>query len=89
MSAAREINIIFSDDIPDYNPTHQRTLALIKPDVAGNEDIVETIKSHIREIGLTIMKEKKLQFTLELASEFYQEHVNKEFFPSMAEFITR
>ncbi|RKP04856.1 nucleoside diphosphate kinase, partial [Thamnocephalis sphaerospora] len=63
------------------------TLALIKPDAygAGNKDaIIELIKAK----GFTIVREREVAYTAELAQTFYEEHRGKPFFDDLTTWIS-
>ncbi|KAI9207247.1 nucleoside diphosphate kinase [Polychytrium aggregatum] len=65
----------------------ERTVALIKPDAyaAGKKDeIVERIKSE----GFTVVAEKEVHLSLELAQEFYREHNGKPFFEDLTQWMS-
>lgn len=64
----------------------QITLALIKPDAMAKCD---DIKNLIRDAGFQIVKEKKMQLTLEQAQEFYKEHQGKPFYPELTQWMSR
>lgn len=102
-SAQREIRLIFPDEITTegarsmvshHTPAAtvsgvpvQRTLALIKPDAypAHKDDILRRIKGD----GFTIVAEKTVVFTDEIAKDFYAEHMGKGFFDELVQWICR
>ena len=65
----------------------ERTLILVKPD-AVKRGLIGKIVSRFEEKGLRIAGMKMLRFDEALASRHYAEHVNKDFYPSLREFIT-
>jgi len=81
-SARREIKLLFPEHCED-----QLTLAIIKPDaVAGGH--AATIRALIELNGFCIKDELAVQQTVDTVDEFYGEHKEKEFFPSLKEFMT-
>ncbi|KAJ3209854.1 thioredoxin domain-containing protein 6 [Dinochytrium kinnereticum] len=62
-------------------PVMERTLALIKPDVypGRKEEILERIAGE----GFRIVKGEEVVMSLEMAKEFYGEHVGKPFFETL------
>lgn len=64
----------------------ERTLILIKPDGVARR-LVGTIVSRIEAKGLRIVGLRMLRFTPELADQHYVDHVGKDFYPALKEFI--
>ena len=65
----------------------QRTLILIKPD-AIQRRLAGKLISRIEDKGLKIVGLKMLRVTVELSRQQYAEHVHKDFYPLLEEFIT-
>ena len=65
----------------------EQTLIIVKPD-AVKRNLVEQILSRFEEKGFTISKKKTLNFTKEMAKEFYSAHSTKPFFDELVSFIT-
>lgn len=65
----------------------ERTLILLKPD-AVRRGLVGTILERYERKGLTIEALKLVQPTAELADRHYEEHVTKDFYPPLRDFIT-
>ncbi|KAI8921365.1 nucleoside diphosphate kinase [Powellomyces hirtus] len=96
-SAEREIRLIFPDLAGSHHAAQhasatssgvpiQRTLALIKPDVypAKKPDIVKRIQAD----GFTIVTEKEVNFSSEVAKMFYKEHEGKGFYDDLVEWMS-
>ncbi len=67
--------------------TIQRTFSIIKPDgVAKN--LIGEIYYRFESAGLKIVAAKMLHLTREQAEGFYAEHIGKEFFEPLMEFMT-
>lgn len=64
----------------------ERTFLMIKPDGVQRGLIGEIIARFERK-GLQLVAAKFLQMTPELAAKHYAEHVGKDFYPALAEFI--
>lgn len=64
----------------------ERTLIFIKPD-AVRRGLIGLIVARFEEKGLRIAGMKMLRFDDELVSKHYAEHVGKDFFASLKEFI--
>ena len=65
----------------------EQTLIIVKPD-AVKRNLVEEILSRFEKKGFTISKQKTLNFTIEMAKEFYSAHSTKPFFDELVSFIT-
>ncbi len=65
----------------------EQTLIIIKPD-AVKRNLVGEILSRFEKKGFTISKLKALNFTVEMAEQFYSDHNSKPFFGELVSFIT-
>ena len=65
----------------------ERTLVLLKPDTV-QRGLVGAIISRLEVRGLKIVAMKLLQMDRAMASRHYEAHVNRPFFPGLADFIT-
>ncbi len=65
----------------------EQTLIIIKPD-AVKRNLAEEIISRFEKKGFTISKQKMLNFTTEMAKQFYSVHTSKPFFDELVSFIT-
>ena len=65
----------------------EQTLIIVKPD-AVKRNLVEEILSRFEKKGFTISKQKTLNFTTEMAKQFYSAHSSKPFFGELVSFIT-
>lgn len=65
----------------------EHTFTMIKPD-AVERGLVGEIISRFEDKGLDLEKIRKLTIDQELARRHYAEHLEKPFFPELAEFIT-
>ncbi len=65
----------------------ERTFVMVKPDGVQRGLIGEVI-SRLEDRGLKLVGAKFMQIDDELAREHYAEHVEKDFFPGLKEFIT-
>jgi nucleoside-diphosphate kinase len=65
----------------------ERTLSIIKPEVVRKNKIGAII-SMIEEAGLKIIAMKMIHLSKEKAKIFYGVHKDREFFPSLIEYIT-
>ena len=65
----------------------EQTLIIVKPD-AVKRNLVEEILSRFEKKGFTISKQKTLNFTIEMAKQFYSAHSSKPFFDELVSFIT-
>jgi nucleoside-diphosphate kinase len=65
----------------------QRTLLLIKPD-AVRRGLVGNVLSRFEAKGLTIVAMELRSIDASLADEHYAEHVDKEFYPPLRDFVT-
>ena len=65
----------------------EQTLIIVKPD-AVKRNLAEEIISRFEKKGFTISKQKMLNFTTEMAKQFYSAHISKPFFDELVSFIT-
>ena len=65
----------------------EQTLIIVKPD-AVKRNLAEEILSRFEKKGFTISKQKTLNFTTEMAKQFYSAHSSKSFFDELVSFIT-
>lgn len=65
----------------------QRTLVLLKPD-AVRRGLVGQVLARFEAKGLTIVEMELRTITAEQADRHYAEHVEKDFYPPLREFIT-
>lgn len=65
----------------------QRTLVLLKPD-AVRRGLVGEIVSRFEAKGLTIVAMELRTIDVTVADEHYAEHVEKDFYPPLREFVT-
>ena len=65
----------------------EQTLIIVKPD-AVKRNLVEKILLRFEKKGFTISKQKMLNFTTEMAIQFYSAHSSKPFFDELVSFIT-
>ena len=65
----------------------EQTLIIVKPD-AVKRNLVKEILLRFEKKGFTISKQKMLNFTTEMARQFYSAHSSKSFFDELVSFIT-
>jgi nucleoside-diphosphate kinase len=65
----------------------QRTLVLLKPD-AVRRGLVGAILSRFEAKGLTIVALEQRHIDTDLADAHYAEHVERDFYPPLREFVT-
>ena len=65
----------------------EQTLIIVKPD-AVKRNLAEEILSRFEKKGFTISKQKTLNFTTEMAKQFYSAHSSNPFFDELVSFIT-
>jgi nucleoside-diphosphate kinase len=65
----------------------ERTLVLVKPD-GVQRGLVGEVISRLERRGLKLVGMKLMQMDADLARRHYAEHVNRPFFPGLAQFIT-
>ena len=74
-------------ELESKNKLAEQTLIIIKPD-AVKRNLVGEILSRFEKKGFTISKLKALNFTVEMAEQFYSAHNSKPFFGELVSFIT-
>jgi len=67
--------------------TIEQTLSIIKPD-GVRKKIIGEIQKRFEDAGLTILKSKMLEFTIDDAKSFYGIHKDKPFFNDLLTYIT-
>ena len=65
----------------------EQTLIIVKPD-AVKRNLAEEILSRFKKKGFSVSKQKMLNFTTEMAKQFYSVHSSKPFFDELVSFIT-
>ena len=65
----------------------ERTLFIVKPDATGRR-LVGKILAHVEEMGFKIIEARYARLTREQCNEFYAEHVGKNFYPELVDFMT-
>jgi nucleoside-diphosphate kinase len=65
----------------------ERTLVLVKPD-AVRRGLVGDILGRFEAKGLTIVAMDQRTIDVELADEHYAEHLDKDFYPPLRDFVT-
>src|ERR1700754_3180533 len=65
----------------------QRTLVLLKPDTV-RRGLVGAVLGRFEAKGLTIVAMDQRQITAEQADRHYAEHVEKDFYPPLRDFVT-
>jgi nucleoside-diphosphate kinase len=68
-------------------PDAQRTLVLLKPD-AVRRGLVGAIVSRFEDRGLRIVAMEQRTIDAETADRHYAEHVERDFYPPLREFVT-
>jgi len=68
-------------------PTSQRTLVLLKPDTV-RRGLVGDVLSRFESKGLTIVALELRRIDRALADQHYSEHVDKDFYPPLRDFVT-
>ena len=64
----------------------EQTLSIIKPD-ATSRNVTGQINSLIEKSGLSIIGQKRIKLTKEIASNFYEVHKDKPFFQDLVSFM--
>ena len=65
----------------------ERTLSIIKPD-ATKRNLTGTINKIIKDNGLKIIAQKRLQLSVEQAKKFYEIHNDKSFYNNLIEYMS-
>lgn len=64
------------------------TFAMLKPDVAGDEAIVDAVKTMIANAGLSIEQEERCRLSKGECEAFYAEHRERSFFGDLVRFMS-
>jgi len=65
----------------------EQTLSIIKPDATAR-NLAGPINAIIENVGLRIIAQKRVRWTLPQAQKFYKEHKGKPFYDTLCEFMT-
>ena len=68
-------------------PAGQRTLVLLKPDAVARGLVGEILDRYLRR-GLTLVAMEMRTISADVADRHYAEHVEKDFYPPLREFVT-
>ena len=72
----------------------QLTYIMVKPEFAEKQEVIDLVKKEAQEAGMTILREKFVSYTKELAQKHYAEHFRgsyenaKSFYQSLEDYIT-
>lgn len=69
-------------------PKEEHTYAMLKPDVASDDDAVDAIKQQIESSGLRIVREERSRLSKSDCEAFYAEHKERPFFPALVKFMS-
>lgn len=61
---------------------------MVKPEFANYQAVIDEVKQRLQEAGLIVTKESFLNYTAKDAKKHYAEHVGKDFYPALEEYIT-
>ncbi|KXS16552.1 nucleoside diphosphate kinase [Gonapodya prolifera JEL478] len=67
--------------------TAARTLALIKPSVAANPHLVDTVRARVRAEGFAVKAERVVQWNLDDARRFYRQHEGRFFYKRLCGYM--
>ncbi len=67
---------------------NQKSYVMVKPEFANNENVIKEVKSRLLSCGLTISLEGYIKYDSESAKKHYHEHVGKDFYPELENYIT-
>ena len=69
----------------------EKSYVMVKPEFASKPEVVEEVKNQLlnkAENKLTILKGEYIHYTSEYAKKHYAEHVGKDFYPELENYIT-
>lgn len=69
----------------------EKSYVMVKPEFANHPEVIAEVKKQLLEKSantLQIIKEEYIKYTSEDAQKHYAEHVGKDFYPSLEEYIT-
>jgi nucleoside-diphosphate kinase len=65
----------------------ERTLSIIKPDATAR-NLTGLINAQIEHVGLRIVAQRRVRWTLAQAQKFYEEHKARPFFGELTQFMS-
>lgn len=66
----------------------QKSYVMIKPEFANYGIVIEEVKRRLEEAGLEIVEERFVCYDKQSADKHYAEHIGKDFYPKLLEYIT-
>ena len=72
----------------------QLTYIMVKPEFAEMPNVIATVKAEAEKAGMTILREKFVRYTVEIAQKHYAEHFRgsyenaKSFYTKLEDYIT-
>ena len=69
----------------------ETSYVMVKPQFANHPEIIEEIKTQLinkSNNSLNIKKEAYIRYTIEDAQKHYAEHIGKDFYPNLEQYIT-
>ena len=72
----------------------QLTYIMVKPEFAEKQEVIDLVKKEAQDAGMTILREKFIKYSIELAQKHYAEHFRgsyenaKGFYPKLENYIT-
>lgn len=66
----------------------QKSYVMIKPEFASYDAVIEEVKRRLENEGIEILEERFVKYDKASADKHYAEHVGKDFYPKLLEYIT-
>ena len=66
----------------------EKSYVMVKPEFANNPQVIEYVKGRLKSINLKIVKEGYIKYDALSARKHYVEHVGKDFYQGLEEYIT-
>lgn len=66
----------------------ENSYVMVKPEFANYQAVIDEVKQRLEEAGLIVIREGFVKYTREDAKKHYAEHVGKDFYAGLEDYIT-
>ena len=66
----------------------EKSYVMVKPEFANYPQVIDYVKSQLQSVGMQIVKEGYIKYDALSARKHYTDHVGKEFYQGLEEYIT-
>lgn len=66
----------------------QKSYVMVKPEFANYDSVIDEVKRRLEGAGIQILEERFVRYDKQSADLHYAEHIGKDFYPKLLEYIT-